>query len=511
MVRNVLEYLENSAVKYPEKIALDDDKKTITYANLCKEARALGTAIGENNCERRPIAVFMPKGCDCVTAFLGVVYSGGFYCPIDVTMPLERISLIMDILKPAMIITNKANASKVEKFKGDRILLYFEDAICTVVNEEYLKRVRSNAIDTDPLYVFFTSGSTGVPKGVVLPQKSIIDLVEATTEILDLSDSDIWGNQAPFYFDLSVFDMYCALGTGATLCIIPKKKFAFPIDLLRYLDEKKITVIDWVPSVICNVANLKALDVVVPSSLKTIIFCGEVMPNKQLNVWRQKMPDRVYVNMYGPTEIAYACTYHIVKDQYQDDESLPIGKPFPNTKIIVLNEQNEAASIGEVGELCVAGSCLALGYYNNKEKTEAAFVRNPLNKAYSEVIYRTGDLVKYNNKGELLYLSRKDFQIKHLGHRIELGEIEAAMGKIQDIDNCACVYDENAKEICMCYTGQEKTPIQLTEYLKTKLTSYMLPQRYVYMKELPYNANGKIDRIVLKKIAEEMNNTNETR
>ncbi len=504
MTRNVLEYLEDSAKKYSEKIAFDDDKKTITYGDLLKKAQAIGTAISEYRCTQGPIAVFLPKNCDCVTAFMGVVYSGGFYCPIDVSMPLERIQLIMDILKPVLIITNSANVVKAEKFKGDSALLCFEDAICTHINDDCLKRIREKSIDTDPLYVFFTSGSTGIPKGVVLSQKSIIDLVEATTSILNLTETDIWGNQAPFYFDLSAFDMYCALKTSATVCIIPKKKFSFPIDLMKYLDEKGITVINWVPSVICSVANFKALDVVVPRSLKTVIFCGEVMPNKQLNIWREKMPDRVYVNMYGPTEIAYACTYQIVKDKYQDDEPLPIGIPFPNTRVIVLNGDNKEVEQDGVGELCVAGSCLALGYYNNKKKTEEVFTQNPLNVSYSETIYHTGDIVKYNEKNELMYLTRKDFQIKHLGHRIELGEIETAAGKIAEVENCACVYDEKAKEICMCYTGKQKASSSIIEYLKTKLTSYMIPQRYIYMRELPYNANGKIDRVVLKKRVEEM-------
>lgn len=509
MVRNVLEYLEYSEKKYGEKVAFDDNKKSFTYHDLMIQAKSIGTYIYNMGGKNKPVVIYLPKSCECISAFMGVVYSGGFYCPIDMSMPIERIELIVNTLKPFAIITNDKYKEKAEKIKQDCKIIIFQDAAETMVEEHQLEKIRKQAIETDPLYVLFTSGSTGLPKGVLISHKSIIDLVENSVPILKVTESDIWGNQGAFHFDLSVLEIYCAMKTGATVCIIPRKKFLFPIDLLKYLDEKGITVINWVPSAICNVANLNALDVIVPQKLKKVFFCGEVMPNKQLNVWREKMPEVTYINMYGPTEITYACTYQIVTGEYQDDEPLPIGVPFPNTKIIVLNDKNDMVVDGEVGELCVAGSCLALGYYNNEQKTKEVFVKNPLNIMYPEVIYRTGDLVKYNKQGELIYLSRKDFQIKHLGHRIELGEIEAAMGDIPKIENCACVYEEKIKEICMCYTGRELESELLKEHLQKKLSTYMIPQRFIYMDSLPYNVNGKIDRITLKNIVEKMMNHNE--
>lgn len=224
------------------------------------------------------------------------------------------------------------------------------------------------------------------------------------------------------------------------------------------------------------------------------------MPNKQLNVWRRALPDAMYVNMYGPTEIVQACTYYIIDRDFADDEPLPIGIPFKNTRIIMLNERDEKVQQGEPGELCVCGTCLALGYYRNPEKTKEAFVQNPLNDAFEEKIYRTGDIVKYNDRGELLYLSRKDFQIKHMGHRIELGEIETAFGGMQGIENCACLYDKEQSRIVMFYTGEETDSRNLTAFLKKKLSKYMIPDHFIYCTELPYNPNGKIDRIMLKKL-----------
>lgn len=499
MIRNVLEYLESTAEKYPQKTAFDDDKKTISYCELLEQARSIGSRLLSLGLSCRPVVVYLPKGCDCITAFMGIVYSGGFYCPIDITMPPERISLIFDVLKPAAIITNSRYAQKAEGFRGSCEIIIFDEAVTENADTDALSAIRRNSIDTDPLYVLFTSGSTGVPKGVVISHRAIIDFSENLIDNGFVEENDVIGNQGNFYFDLSVFEIYGGISAGATVVIIPKKHFLFPVDLIKYLNKKEITMINWVPSAICNVANLKALDVIKPQYLKKVVFCGEIMPSKQLNVWRKALPDVRYVNFYGPTEIVYACTFYNIEKDFEDDEPLPIGRPFENTKILVLNDDDQLVSGDEPGELCVAGTCLALGYYNNPEKTKEVFVQNPLNSVYEEKIYRTGDIVKYNELGELMYLSRKDFQIKHLGHRIELGEIETAAGDIGEIDNCACIYDDEAQEIVMCYTGTELENTALSEPLKKKLPSYMIPGRYVYFKTMPYNMNGKIDRLALKR------------
>lgn len=504
MIRNVLEYLELSAEKFPDKTAFDDDKKTVTFSEIMQQAKSIGSELVHIGCEKSPVVVYLPKGCDCITSFMGIVYSGGFYCPIDVTMPAERVSLIFDILKPSAIITNSKYASKTDSFKGNCKVIIFEEAVNKSIDINVLHDIRRNAIDTDPLYVLFTSGSTGVPKGVVVSHKSMIDFTEWVTSEFSINSSDVIGNQGNFYFDLSVLDIYSGLKTGAEVTIIPKKKFMFPVDLVRYMNLKKISIINWVPSAICNVANLKALEVEKPVFLKKVLFCGEVMPTKQLNIWKKHLPDVLYVNLYGPTEIVYACTYYIVDRKFNDDESLPIGKACENTKILVLNENDELVQGDEAGELCVAGTCLALGYYNNPEKTNEVFVQNPLNKVYNELIYRTGDIVRYNEFGEIMYLSRKDFQIKHMGHRIELGEIETALIDNSSIENCACVYNEKINEICAFYTGIETDKCELINHLKSKISAYMIPGIFTHIDNFPYNSNGKIDRLALKKITETM-------
>ena len=287
------------------------------------------------------------------------------------------------------------------------------------------------------------------------------------------------------------------LKTGATLCIIPEALFMFPPMLLDYLKEKRIDTIFWVPSALCFTANAGVLKEHILPDLRKVLFCGEVMPNKQLNIWRRAFPQVLYANLYGPTEITDVCAYYIVDRPFGDDEPLPIGFPCKNTDILVLDENDCLVKGNAIGELCVRGTCLAYGYYRQPEKTAAAFTQNPLNTAYPETIYRTGDLVRYNERGELVYVSRKDFQIKHMGYRIELGEIETAVSALPGVDMNCCLYDMERSMIVLFYTGEKKKE-EIPADLKQNLPTYMVPQRIERLDDMPLNLNGKIDRVELK-------------
>jgi acyl-coenzyme A synthetase/AMP-(fatty) acid ligase len=250
--------------------------------------------------------------------------------------------------------------------------------------------------------------------------------------------------------------------------------------------------------VLVNVANLKALDSVPCDGLKKILFAGEVMPARQLNYWRQRLPGALYANLYGPTEITVDCTYYIVDRAFQDDEAVPIGVACRNTDVLILNEQNRPAAVNEPGELCVRGSSLALGYWNNPEQTAKAFTQNPLHSHYPELIYRTGDLVFRNERGEIMFIGRKDFQIKHQGYRIELGEIETAVLALPEIENACVLYHQAKKEITLFFEAKVKLgPADIRPRLTERLPKYMFPTVFHQLDALPRNANGKIDRPVL--------------
>lgn len=500
MQTSVLDYLEDSAIKYKDKPAFVDVERALTFGELLNNAKAVGSYIGTKQIMRAPVIVFMEKSADNIAAFMGVLCSGNFYCPIDTEMPISRIQVIVHTLKPIAILVDRASQEKIKDLEACGDVIVYEDAICHEVDEVRLATIRKQTLDTDLAYVLFTSGSTGIPKGVTINHRAIIDFTDWMSDKFHITSEDNFGNQSPFFFDLSIGDVYCTLKMGCTNYIIPKGLFTFPIELIKYLNEKRINIIFWVPSALCVVANLRALNKIKPEYLDRVLFCGEVMPNKQLNVWRKALPEVMFVNLYGPCEATDACTYYIVNREFADDESLPIGVPCENTDILVLNEKDELVQGDEIGELCIRGSSLSMGYYNNPEKTAEAFVQNPLNTVYPEVIYRTGDLVKYNEYGELMYVSRKDFQIKHMGHRIELGEIETAAAGIEAIETCACIYDEKKKKIVFFYIGKQMEENVIKSMLEEKLSEYMIPNIILYVDELPYNANGKIDRKCIKEM-----------
>lgn len=505
MQPNVLSWLDNSAKCYPNKVAICDDSGSITYSEYKSKSIAIARKIIDikhngNVSVKSPVVVFLEKGFETLVSFMGIAYSGGFYSPIDVDMPKTRVDKILETLKPQVVITS---ADLLERFKqydykGDFII--YDQIVECADDEKIVSQITAQIIDTDLLYVLFTSGSTGIPKGVSIAHRSVIDYIDWVTETFFISADDTFGNQAPFYFDNSILDIYACLKTGATLYIIPKKLFFQPVPLLEYIKEKRINTIFWVPSALIVISKLKAFrNVDLTGTLKRVLFCGEVMPNKQLNIWRKYLPDVVYANLYGPTEITDACTYYVVNREFLDDEPLPIGIPMKNTDVLVLDMNNELVSGNEVGELCVRGTSLAMGYYNNPEKTKEVFVQNPLNTTVPEIIYRTGDLVKYNEYGELIYLSRKDFQIKHLGHRIELGEIETAVSSLDGITLCCCLYDERKSKIVLFIDADFDRDF-IKAGIEKYVPEYMIPGKVVYMTDMPLNANGKIDRVKLKEL-----------
>ncbi len=493
----VTDYLDDAVLHYPHKIGFVDSSETKSFEDFRNNSYAIASAIIQKEIFKRPIAIYLDKSIKCLCSFMGVVYSGNFYTPLDVAMPLERIRRICDVLDPVYIITDKAHGGIVSQLDIPLILL---DDISDCFDLNAIMKVREKIIDTDLVYALFTSGSTGIPKGVVISHRSVITYMEWSTEAFGFNETTVFGNQTPFYFSMSVLDIYQTLKCAATLVIIPKSLFSFPSELLDFMYNKDINTIYWVPSALCQVANLKALNN--PEKIRklhSILFAGEVMPTRQLNMWRNTLPNAMYANLFGPTEVTDICSYYILNRDLENSESVPIGRACDNMALLILNENNKEVKKGEIGELCARGSSLAFGYYNCPEKTKEVFVQNPLNESYPEIIYRTGDLVYINDLDEIIYVSRKDFQIKHMGYRIELGEIETAVSSLDEIQRACCLYDNDKSRIVLFYAGNiETTDVKKT--LKTLLPRYMMPNDYYKMDVLPLNLNGKIDRQKLKSI-----------
>ena len=497
---NVLEYFENGPLRQcRDKIAIQGADYSHTFAEIERFAKNCAALIlKRTSTANQPVAVFLPKSAQAIIANLGILYTGNCYSNLDIKSPPQRLKNMLQNLGDGLIITTAAQLKTLRSLgvAENRILLLEEALIPTANydNAALLTRLHQ-VIDTDPVYIIYTSGSTGVPKGVVIPHRGIIDYIDWARKTYPIGQNDVIGNQAPFFFDNSTLDIYLCLACGATLTLIPEDLFAYPVKLIEFVRQAGVTTFFWVPSVMTNVANFKILEAAERPPLKNILFAGEVMPTRTLNYWRRHYPDALFSNLYGPTEITVDCTYYTVDRDFSDDEPLPIGFPCRNSDILILNENNQPAKVNEPGELCVRGSSLALGYWNNPEKTAAAFVQNPLNPHHPELIYRTGDLVFRNGRGEIMYVGRKDFQIKHLGYRIELGEIEHAIFQVAGVRNACVVYNQHQKEIVLFYeSASELSPAAFREGLLKSLPKYMLPTAFHRLDRIPLNANGKIDR-----------------
>lgn len=508
MVRtHLLDYFEETAAHRSGQIAVRHNDQEINFGELLEKARKMGTYLISQIREtmNTPIAVFLPKEVNTIIADLGILYSSNPFMNLDVKTPKERIMNIFELVKPAAVVTSRKFAKNLPDVAVPVIFIDALDWERLSADVKILHVRRAGLIDTDPFCLINTSGSTGTPKGVVLNHRSFLDFMAVSNERFGFDGSEILGSLSPVVFDIYDFELCMLMVNGSQLVLFDAMLAAFPARLLEQMAEAHVNFIFWVPSIMVNIANMGLLDKIALPDLKLVWFAGEVFPVKQFLVWYDRLPDTKFVNLYGPIEITLDCTYYVVNKRPDGSEPLPIGIPYRNTDILLLDHEDKPCKVGEEGELCVRGTSLAMGYYNNPEKTAAAFTQNPLNTSYPETIYRTGDMAYVREDGNIMFKGRKDSLIKHMGYRIELGEIEHVIeNDLKLVKYCCAVYQYDKKEIILYYESEnELTDREFRTVISKVFPAYMIPSVYIKVDELPRNTNGKIDRLLLKTQANE--------
>jgi len=505
-MKTILEYLENTvqhSANKPAFVGESSENGEITFIRLYNESRAVGTFLCQETTRKQPIAVFMRKSPEMIAAFLGVAYSGNYYIPLDAEMPAFRVQLILKTVNPSLIICDDTTQELIaswglnglDELRGlDCKTPLYKDLCRHTASDAALAHVRACATDLDPLYVIFTSGSTGTPKGVVASHRSVIDYIEQLSPVLGAGPDSIFGMQSPLYLDACLKEIGPTLKFGATTHIIPPFLFMFPVRLIEYLNRHGINTICWVSSALGLVAGLGALEKNTPETLHTVAFTSEVLPAKHFNKWREAVPAGRFVHLYGPTEATGVSTFYIADRDFREGEAIPIGQPFPNTEIILLDDNNAQPAVNQPGEICIRGACLSLGYYNDRAKTQAVFVQNPLSD-FPDTIYKTGDIGYRDERGMLYFISRRDYQIKHMGYRIELAEIEWVATRCPGVELACAVFDQTKSRIILYYTAKEAmVEYDVKAYLKSNLPRYMMPFGIFPLETLPLTPGGKFDR-----------------
>ena len=506
----VLDYLEENYRSIAEKTAVSDESGEISWGELRNRSLALSEGIlSRPDMEGRkiPIVIFMEKSIAHVISIYGCLYSGNFYVPVDINTPEDRLKSILSTLKDYRVLTDEKNLEHLKNIVDDKYILLIGELLSAVSEDSDFSATKKRLkllTDFSLMYIIFTSGSTGTPKGVAVRHRSVMDYIESFMDEIGMEREDVCGNQTPFYADMSLKDLYMTLASGAELCIIPTRFFSFPLKLLQYMEEKRISYCMWVPTVYRIVAQFKALSKLRPSKLRTVCFSGETMPLSVFEYWRENYPDIDFWQLYGPSEITGSCSFYKVDNRRIYEDIIPIGKPYRNTGMILMDNEEiiPLSDTNRKGEICVYGSCLAAGYYNDDERTEASFSPLPGELGYKERMYHTGDLAYYDSEGNFVFAGRADYQIKHMGRRMEPGEIEAAAEALDGIDACCLIHNKEKDDLILYYIGGASAK-DISNALRAKLPSYMLPNGYRQTETLPLLPNGKVNRKELDAIENE--------
>jgi amino acid adenylation domain-containing protein len=519
MSRLLQEPIARHACLAPLAPAVVDGARRMTYRELEEASNRLARALRDRGCTRGDRICFaMPKSADAIVAILGILKADCTYTPLDTSSPASRVAHIVRSAEPRLVIGTSTTLPFLEQVLTDagspdvRIGLIDEpraNGTATVafsaadVRERASDPIVSLNTPSDPAYIFFTSGSTGAPKGVVISHSNVWHFVSWANRYFGLGPNDRVSGYTPLHFDLSVYDVFGTLTAGAEFHLVPPEAGLAPAKLVEFIRAARLTQWFSVPSLLTYLAKADAIRQDDFPTLTRLLWCGEVLPTPVLTHWMTRLPHVTFTNLYGPTEATIASSYYTVPACPADEQSpIPIGVPCEGEELLVLDAHRRPVPPGTIGDLYIAGVGLSTGYWRDPEKTQAAFVERP---GGDDRIYKTGDLARVGDDGLVYFLGRSDSQIKSRGYRIELGEIETALNALTALKESAVVAVQSdgfeGAMICCAYVpagAAEVTPIYLRQALSKTLPSYMMPTKWLAYDVLPKNANGKVDRPLLR-------------
>ncbi|MCF0230116.1 MAG: AMP-binding protein, partial [Parasporobacterium sp.] len=498
-IMNCLQFLERSAERFPDKTAFADDTDSMTFSQMMVQSMEIGSGLKQFGMNKEPVAIIMDaRHIPFLKAMMGVLYAGCYYIPLDPTSPVERIQAIFDKLNPSLVIVDE-KAAAIEEGLADKYRFVKYDSLTgTPIDQEYLDEVRRQSNYYDLLFIMFTSGSTGVPKGVTHTHGDLIRYSEFTERRYSFTEKTVFGNQSPFYYANCLLDIYPPLCFGASVYVLSASLLTFPKKMVECLQKYHITELCMTPSSFNAVAEAGVLEPGCIPELEYILPSGEIANWKFMQKWEEATNGNgTFWNFYGSTELLSVALWKVDRE-FENDEIIPAGDPYRCTNILILDEEGNEVPRGEKGEMVIHNPWMFSGYYNDPERNEAAFVTDPLKKGWNETFFKTGDIGFINEAGQLVVVGRKDAMIKHKGYRMELGEVEYAAKGNEGVSQCACILDKSveAGDIYLFYTGTI-TEKELKNALKVILPKYAMPEHIVHLDSMPYNANMKADRQAL--------------
>lgn len=492
---------------YKNEISLRYKNKNITYKAFNELSNKIANFL--LNKDVKPydvVGIFNTKEVNGYAAMLACLKIGATYTNIDEENPLVRLEKILHTCQPKLLISDHLPSSLIKVVASDLNIDLVDFSSCDLLERFDDKNLETSRqiIGSTPAYIMFTSGSTGTPKGVTISHASILSFLGWSIDRYDVTPKDRFAQVSPMYFDNSVFDFYTALFSGASLVPIKKETTTNLPELIDLVDSMKCTIWFSVPSFLVYLQTMRALNDKTFQSIRVFTFGGEGFPKGELKKLYKLYGNKAkLINVYGPTEGTCICSsYDISQKDFEDMKTLaPLGSINPNFEYLIVDENMQEVQGGEKGELCLVGSNVALGYYNDLEKTSQNFIQNPIIKTHKDIIYKCGDIV-YEKDGLLWFAGRVDNQIKHMGYRIELEEIESALNGLNFINQSAVLYDRvkanYGKIIAYVATKEDISEVQIKNELHDLLPEYMMPNIIEIKNELPKNANGKVDKKILR-------------